>query len=281
MKFAALALDYDGTIAVEGVFDPAVREAVAELRCQGIVVILVTGRRLPDLHQVAGDLTCFDVIIAENGAVLEFPSSGRHVVAGHAPHPMFLQELTRRGVPFSAGESVVEAHAKWAEVILEMCRPQPCTAVSPDVFRDLQTTEAALLPGAEEAHGHVCRFQLAPRLTSHVRHRTKYLDMPVSNAQVFVFTENGRPGARARTLKELTGLLATFPADHVAGHLRRHDFSRWIDDVFRDHLFAAHLRKVEGRVESDDVREVAEAIGQAIRARYDTADTRTENGTTA
>ena len=85
MKFSALALDYDGTIAVGGVFDPAVREAVGEARRRGIVVILVTGRRLPDLHAVAGDLTCFDVIVAENGAVLEFPASGRHVVIGHVP----------------------------------------------------------------------------------------------------------------------------------------------------------------------------------------------------
>ena len=54
MKFSALALDYDGTIAIDGVFDPTVREAVAEARQRGIVVILVTGRQLPDLGRVAG-----------------------------------------------------------------------------------------------------------------------------------------------------------------------------------------------------------------------------------
>ena len=51
MKFAALALDYDGTIAIDGVFDPTVREAIAGARQQGIVVVLVTGRRLPDLDR--------------------------------------------------------------------------------------------------------------------------------------------------------------------------------------------------------------------------------------
>ena len=64
MKFSALAIDFDGTIATDGVFDPAVRDAVSEARQRGIVVILVTGRRLPDLHRAAGDLTCFDVIMA-------------------------------------------------------------------------------------------------------------------------------------------------------------------------------------------------------------------------
>ena len=122
MKFSALALDYDGTIAVDGVLDRAVREAIGEAHRRGIAVILVTGRRVPDLHQVAGDLTCFDVIVAENGAVLEFPASGRHVVLGHVPSPAFLQELQRLGVPFMAGTSVVEADAQWAGPILQVIR---------------------------------------------------------------------------------------------------------------------------------------------------------------
>ena len=79
MKLAALALDYDGTIARDGVLDPTVREAIGEARQKGIAVVLVTGRRIADLRRVASDLTCFDVIVGENGAVLDFPSSGRHV----------------------------------------------------------------------------------------------------------------------------------------------------------------------------------------------------------
>lgn len=173
------------------------------------------------------------------------------------------------------GDAVVmvtrETDRDEANTLLEMCRPRPCSGVSPDVFGDLQATEAALLPGAEEAHGYIRRFQLAPRLTSHVRHRTKYLDMPVSDAQGFVFTGDGRAGARAPTLKEFTGLLVALPADRLAGHLRRHDFSRWVDEVFRDHSLAAHLREVEARVELDNPRDVADAIGQVIRARYETA----------
>jgi hypothetical protein len=174
----------------------------------------------------------------------------------------------------NAGDTVVmvtrETDRTEAKTLLTMCRPQPCTAVSPDVFRDLQTTEVALLPGAEEAHGELRRFQLAPRLTSHVRHRTKYLDMPVSDAQAFVFTSDGEPGARAHTLKALTGLLAALPADRLAGHLRRHDFSRWIEEVFRDRPLAAHIHDVETRADSEDAREVADAVGQAVRARYET-----------
>jgi hypothetical protein len=158
-----------------------------------------------------------------------------------------------------------EAHA-----LLAMCRPQPCASLSPSVFRNLQTTEAALLPGAAEAHGQVRRFQLAPRLTTHVRHRTKYLDIPVSESQAFVFTIDGRPAARARTLREFVGLLIAVPVERLSEHLRHHDFSRWLEGVFRDRSLAAHIHRLEGNVNRDAARDIADAIAQAIRARYET-----------
>ena len=114
------------------------------------------------------------------------------------------------------------------------------------------------------------RFRLAPRLTAHVRHRTKYLDMPVLESQAFIFTGDGRAEARARTLKDFTGLLAALPADRLTGHLRRHDFSRWIEHVFRDRPLATRLRHVEAAVETDSPRDVGDAVAQAIRARYET-----------
>ena len=574
MKFSALALDYDGTIATNGTIGSGVREAIGEVRDRGIVVVLVTGRRVPDLRRVAGDLTCFDVVVAENGAVLEFPASGRHVLLGHPPGPCVRTELLRRGLDVVFGESVIEADAALAPAILDVirrleqplilafnrsrlmvlpqgvakstglrqalfalrvsihntvgigdaendhdlidacevgvavgwgsaalravadeviegtgpdavaayirrvaqqrrlavaqmgrrrlllgyqhngeavslavrgrtvliagepgtgkswlagllgeqlilqgyclciidpegdyrslearpsvitlggddpppqarelvralrhpdvsvivdlskisyrekrdyvsmllpmlvslrrktglphkilldeahyflagkdscrgidtelagyilvtyrisgleasirsasdtvaivtCETDPLEAAtlrgmcplplpsdgSPNVFRDLATNEAAILPGPEEAHGHIRRFQLAPRLTAHVRHRTKYLDMPVAEDQAFVFAGGGLAGPSARTLKTLTGLLITLPDNQIEGHLRRHDFSRWIDGVFRDHPLAAHIRGIESRADGDDPRDVAEAIAQAIRARYET-----------
>ena len=122
MKFSALALDYDGTIAVNGVLDPAVRKAIAEARERGIVVVLVTGRQLADLRRVAGDLRCFDVAVCENGAVLDFPASGRHVVIGHPPNAAVIEELTRRGVSFTVGETVVETDADSAAAVLDVVR---------------------------------------------------------------------------------------------------------------------------------------------------------------
>jgi len=42
MKFGVLALDYDGTIARDGVLDPDVKAAIMEARARGIVALLVT-----------------------------------------------------------------------------------------------------------------------------------------------------------------------------------------------------------------------------------------------
>jgi hydroxymethylpyrimidine pyrophosphatase-like HAD family hydrolase len=580
MKLAALALDYDGTIAVDGILDSAVRDAIATARQQGLVVVLVTGRRLADLRRVGGDLTCFDVVVAENGAVLEFPASGRHVVLSHPPNTAFIDELRRRNVDVAVGETVIETDAgsactaleilrrleqplilafnrgrlmvlpqavakstglrqallelrvsihntvgigdaendhdlldacevgvavawgspalravadevvdgsgpaavadyirrisqqprlsaaqmgrrrlflgrqhdgeevslavrgrtvliagepgtgkSWvagllceqlilqgyclciidpegdytsletlpgvitlggddpppsprelvkafrhpdvsvivdlskiphrrkieylntllpllitlrrrtglphkilldeahyylgapdsgrlidselasyilvtyrisglahsiraacdtvvivtretdayeAETLLGMCRPRPAN-IGRSIFRDLATNEAALLPGAEESQGRVRRFQVAPRMTAHVRHQAKYLDMPVLDAHAFAFTDNGRSGPRAHTLKEFIGLLASLQADCIHGHLLRHDFSRWLADVFRDHPLAAHVREVEERATTDDAKDLAAEIAQSIRARYETAMERTNN----
>jgi hypothetical protein len=94
--------------------------------------------------------------------------------------------------------------------------------------------------------------------------------MPVLENQAFVFTDKGRPGPRARTLKEFIGLLAALPAERIQGHLRQHDFSRWLADVFRDNALAGHIRMLEGRQESEDARDIAADVAQAIRARYET-----------
>lgn len=122
MKFSTLALDFDGTIARNDVLDPGVRDAIAEVRAKGIVVILVTGRILDDLRRVAGDLHFADAVVAENGAVIEFPDSGySRLLAPSAPE-VLVKELKRQGVPFAAGQSVIDAHADSAPQILAILR---------------------------------------------------------------------------------------------------------------------------------------------------------------
>jgi hydroxymethylpyrimidine pyrophosphatase-like HAD family hydrolase len=121
MKLRVLALDYDGTIAQNGKLDAHVKAAIIEARARGVAVVLVTGRILSELKKVVGDLSLFDAIVAENGAVLFFPSGYSRLI-GERPPAAFLEELRRRKIDFLAGESVVESDADSAPQILAAIR---------------------------------------------------------------------------------------------------------------------------------------------------------------
>ncbi|MGA9722736.1 MAG: HAD hydrolase family protein [Candidatus Binatus sp.] len=133
----------------------------------------------------------------------------------------------------------------------------------------LASNEAALLPGIEEAEGKLWRFKLLPRLSSHVRHKTKYFDVQLAAGQEFVFTDNGRAiGPRARSLEQFVFLLASTPMTCIAQHARRGDFSRWISDVFHDHRLASDVRKVEQRYRIGHLDDVRQAVARLIQERY-------------
>ena len=121
MKFSVLALDYDGTIARDGRLDSDVRTSIVEARAHGIAVVIVTGRILSDLRKVAGGLDFVDAVVAENGAVLALPNANIRLI-GQPPPSIFLQELRRRGIAFTAGQCVVETQADAAPPILSIIR---------------------------------------------------------------------------------------------------------------------------------------------------------------
>ena len=122
MKLAVIALDYDGTIAQQDALDPSVRDAVADARTRGIIVMLVTGRILDELRRVAGDLHFVDAVIAENGAVVHFPDSAHTSLVAPAIPEAFVAELRRRGIAMTPGQCLVDAAAADAPQILEAIR---------------------------------------------------------------------------------------------------------------------------------------------------------------
>ncbi len=122
MRYSVLAVDYDGTTAEEGVLSAEVREALEVTRAAGVTVVLVTGRVLTDLRRVARDLNFADAVVAENGAVVTFPASGRSLRLHAPPPPGFAEALRKRGVAVVEGECVVETPAAAAGVVLEIVR---------------------------------------------------------------------------------------------------------------------------------------------------------------
>ncbi|HWN98959.1 MAG TPA: hypothetical protein VNS63_06765, partial [Blastocatellia bacterium] len=137
------------------------------------------------------------------------------------------------------------------------------------MLSNLAINEAVLLPTTEEACGSLCKFQVAPRLTVHVRHQHKYLDLPLPDDKAFVFVQNGsQSGRRARTLKEFAAIVAVAPPAMLDGHLRSHDFSRWIAGVFRDNPLAAQVKQLEDQNQINRVPDINDALIQLIHDRY-------------
>jgi hydroxymethylpyrimidine pyrophosphatase-like HAD family hydrolase len=108
MHYLALATDYDGTIAGNGVVDKATLAALERLRRGARRLILVTGRGLTDLQRVMPRLDLFDLVVAENGALLYDPASQEEQALGDAPPPAFVERLRELGVaPLWVGRVIV------------------------------------------------------------------------------------------------------------------------------------------------------------------------------
>ena len=124
-------------------------------------------------------------------------------------------------------------------------------------------------------------------MTSHVRHKAKYLDVQLLVEQGFWFADgSGTIAGPARTLKDFLSLLGQVPPGVLAGHAHRGDFSRWIADVFHDHALASEIRKVEQRFRLGHIHDLTESITKLVQERYefspgradDTQRTRTSQG---
>ena len=111
MHYLALATDYDGTIAHDGVVDETTIAALERLRAGARRLILVTGRELPDLRLAMPRLDLFDLVVAENGALLYDPANHEERPLAEPPPPRFAERLRELGVePLSVGRVIV---ASW------------------------------------------------------------------------------------------------------------------------------------------------------------------------
>jgi HAD superfamily hydrolase (TIGR01484 family) len=76
MKWRALATDFDGTVATDAVVDEPTQAALGRLRSANVRTVLVTGRHLSDFENMGSFIAIFDMVVAENGAVLFDPAGG-------------------------------------------------------------------------------------------------------------------------------------------------------------------------------------------------------------
>ena len=123
MYFRALATDYDGTVAHDGVLDDATSAALVRLKASGRDVILVTGRELDELIEVCPRLDLFDLVVAENGALLYDPATKEEVLLAEAPSAELIERLKAAKVPgLSVGRSIIATWEPYEVVVLEAIR---------------------------------------------------------------------------------------------------------------------------------------------------------------
>jgi hydroxymethylpyrimidine pyrophosphatase-like HAD family hydrolase len=166
------------------------------------------------------------------------------------------------------------------ETLMKLLEAKGCCATVLSNLGSLELNEAVLLPGMRETGGQCLKFKLFPRLTSHVRHKAKYLDVQLPVEQGFWFSDDGNTVAGpARTLKNFLALLNTVSRGVITGHAHRGDFSRWIADVFRDHALASEIRKLEQRFRLKHIHELNESIAKLIQERYEFSPGRVSEAT--
>jgi hydroxymethylpyrimidine pyrophosphatase-like HAD family hydrolase len=119
-RFNALATDYDGTLAENGAVSETTLAALSRFKARGGALLLVTGRILPELQQVFPRLDVFDIVVAENGALLHWPKSGEVRALAAPPPATFVEKLESLGVgPIQSGHCIVATWTPHEVTVLE------------------------------------------------------------------------------------------------------------------------------------------------------------------
>jgi hydroxymethylpyrimidine pyrophosphatase-like HAD family hydrolase len=150
MQILAIATDYDGTVADDGVTAASTVAALARFKASGRKLIMVTGRPLAELKVVFGSLALFDVVVAENGGLLYYPHTGAVRLLAAAPSELFVARLRECGVDeLAVGQTVVATHVGHHEAIRDTI-----AEMALDLEIILNTDALMVLPsGTDKASG--------------------------------------------------------------------------------------------------------------------------------
>jgi hydroxymethylpyrimidine pyrophosphatase-like HAD family hydrolase len=123
IRYYALATDYDGTLARHGQVDASTLNALERLKGTGRRLIMVTGRELDDLLRVFPEVSIFDRVVAENGALVYSPGTHQETLLGERPPQAYIDRLRERGAAgVSVGRIIVATWTPYETLALELIR---------------------------------------------------------------------------------------------------------------------------------------------------------------
>ena len=118
-----LATDYDGTLARDGALEASTLKALVRFRDSGRHLVMVTGREIEALKQVCPRLDLFEIIVAENGALLYWPKSGLLKLLCEQPPTIFAEKLReKRATPLSVGHAIVATREPYETTVLDLIK---------------------------------------------------------------------------------------------------------------------------------------------------------------
>ncbi|HET92086.1 MAG TPA: HAD family phosphatase [Chloroflexi bacterium] len=117
MHISIIASDFDGTISQGERLAPKVRRALHHWRQRGQFTVLVSGRPFDFLHALQEREQVFDLIVAENGAVLYNPVNDAMALPfGHVPEEL-LHTLAQVGVPLWKGTAIAGTQMPYDDAV--------------------------------------------------------------------------------------------------------------------------------------------------------------------
>jgi HAD superfamily hydrolase (TIGR01484 family) len=120
MRYHALAADYDGTLAHDGVLDDTTADALRRLRLSGRRLVMVTGRELEELLAICPHVELFDRIVAENGALVYRPEMKETQVLAEPPPEEFVRRMRAgKAELLSVGRVIVATVEPYQELALQ------------------------------------------------------------------------------------------------------------------------------------------------------------------
>ena len=123
MRFAAVAVDYDGTLATEGLVQAPTVGALEQLIASGRQCILVTGRMLRELLPLFPHAELCARIVAENGAVLYRPSTREQRLLAPQASTALADALRAKAVmPLDIGDSIIATVRPHEVTVMEAIR---------------------------------------------------------------------------------------------------------------------------------------------------------------
>jgi hydroxymethylpyrimidine pyrophosphatase-like HAD family hydrolase len=122
MHLTVVATDLDGTLARQGMVDPATWQALHEAKAAGLRLVLVTGRALHTFTPTDAYAEAFDAIVAENGAVVYFPRRDIVVIPFGQLDSQLIAAFERRSIPFERGLAIIATHVPHDVAVLDVIR---------------------------------------------------------------------------------------------------------------------------------------------------------------